>query len=489
MLSLFPRRLRTCLDTGLRIPAARRTLVLDIDALVPEAAPLARAWSTSADADLLQGDLSSVLARQELTRFLDHHAAARDRPAARTLADVVASLSCTVDDTDAGARLALPLWLEFEALPDLSLQLPAIAQVQTTIGLGPERDQEDDDGDLLGGPDARQMLLNSWNEALSEALLILKGSASNAIAAAAVLSRGGACPFMTGALLVPGLCRFGERLTQSVADSAELAERRRRHVAEKALKRSEGLVRELKTAPAVSPRHPVRPAEAAPQSVPEDHVLIVAEVKEVGSDRTKAVTRGYEGVIGRPVPLAPVPDLAKVRTALAFEFPHAVELIDRLLVDLLGRRTVGFRPTLFVGPPGTGKSRLASRLAHHLAVGLWRVDATRDGCASIGGTDRRWATSEPAHPLMAITRFGIANPIVLVDEIEKSATRTDHGRLWDSLLPLLEAETASRYPDPAFQAEVNLAHVSWIATANATDPLPGPLRDRLRVLEMPVPQI
>jgi hypothetical protein len=489
VLALVPRRLRTCLDTGLRIPAARRSLVLDIDALVPEAAPLAQAWRTSADVDPLQGDPSSILARRDLMRFLDRHAAASDLPAARTLADVVALLSCTVDDADAGARLALPLWLEFEALPDLVLQLPAIAQAQTAIGLGPVRDEEADDGDLPGGSDARQMLLESWNEALGEALLMLKGSASNAVTAAAVLSRGGTSEFMAGALLVPGLCRFGERLTQSVADSAELVERRRRHVAEKALRRSEKLLRELKAASAASPRHPVPLGEAAPRSVPEGHVLVVAQVKEVGSDRSKSVTRGYEGVIGRPVPLAPVPDLAKVRRELAFEFPYAIELVDRLLVDLVGRRDIAFRPTLLVGSPGTGKSRLVSRLAHHLAVGLWRVDATRDSCASIGGTDRRWATSEPSHPIMAIARFGIANPVVLVDEIEKSATRTDHGRLWDALLPLLETETASRYPDPAFQGEVDLAHVSWIATANAVDPLPGPLRDRLRVLAMPTPQI
>jgi len=165
-------------------------------------------------------------------------------------------------------------------------------------------------------------------------------------------------------------------------------------------------------------------------------------------------------------------------------------VIDRLLVDLDGsRRDVGFRPSLILGPPGSGKSRMTVRLAHHLAVGLWRIDATRDGCSTIGGTDRRWATSEPAHPLMAIARHGIANPIILVDEIEKAATRTDHGRLWDTLLPLLESETARAYPDLAFQAEVDLSHVSWIATANTVDPLPGPLRDRLRVLEMPAPQI
>jgi len=489
VLSLFPRCLRTCLDTALRIPAARQNLVMDIVALVPEAAPLARAWSGSADAveDPLSSDPSPVLARHTLTQFLDHHAAAWDRPAARTLADVVTLLSCTVDDADAGARLALPLWLEFEALPDLALQLPAIAEAQAAIGLGPAHGKEIDD-DLVAGSDARQMLLEAWNEALGEALLTLRGSASNAVAAAAVLSRGGTCEFMIGVLLVPGLSRFGETLTLSVARSAELAERRRRRAAERALQRSDKRLRELKASASASPRHPVPPADTKPRSVPEGHVLVVSEVQDT-PDRKMSVTRGYEAVIGRPIPLAPVPDLARLRASLAFEFPYAVNVIDRLLVDLVGRRDIGFRPTLLVGLPGTGKSRLVARLCHYLAVGLWRVDATRDGSSSIGGTDRRWATSEPAHPLMAVSRFGIANPVILVDELEKAPTRSDHGRLWDSLLPLLEAETARAYLDPAFQAEVDLSHVSWIATANAVDPLPGPLRDRLRVLEMAPPEI
>jgi ATP-dependent Lon protease len=81
----------------------------------------------------------------------------------------------------------------------------------------------------------------------------------------------------------------------------------------------------------------------------------------------------------------------------------------------------------------------------------------------------------------------VANPLMLVDEIEKASTRRDYGRLWDSLLPMLEPETARAYPDPAFQASVDISHVSWLFTANDIAALPGPLLDRLRVIEMPAP--
>lgn len=77
--------------------------------------------------------------------------------------------------------------------------------------------------------------------------------------------------------------------------------------------------------------------------------------------------------------------------------------------------------------------------------------------------------------------------MVLLDEIEKSATRNDYGRLWDCLLGFLELETNARYPDPALQTNLDLAHVSYVATANSLDPLPSPIRDRFKVVRFPKP--
>ena len=181
----------------------------------------------------------------------------------------------------------------------------------------------------------------------------------------------------------------------------------------------------------------------------------------------------------------PVPLLHEVRNRLLFEFPYAEQVIDFALADLVGKRTV----LLLVGEPGGGKSRFVRRLSEILNVGCWRTDASRADGATFGGTDKRWYSAEPCHPFLAIARVKHANPVVLIDELEKAGTRNDYGRLWDCILGFLEPETAARYPDPALQVTLDLSHVSYIATVNSIDPLPSPLRDRFRVVTFPKPRV
>ncbi|KWV48569.1 AAA family ATPase [Bradyrhizobium macuxiense] len=193
------------------------------------------------------------------------------------------------------------------------------------------------------------------------------------------------------------------------------------------------------------------------------------------------------GAINVALPLVQTPSLHEVRNTLLFEFPYAKDAIDFALIGLVGRNTVHFRPLLIVGDPGGGKSRFARRLGELLGVNVWREDASRADGAVFGGTDRRWYSAEPCHPFLAIAQGKSANPLVLIDEIEKAATRSDYGRLWDALLGFLEPETSMRYPDPALQTNLDLSHVNYVATANSVYPLPSPIRDRFRVVKFPKP--
>jgi ATP-dependent Lon protease len=206
------------------------------------------------------------------------------------------------------------------------------------------------------------------------------------------------------------------------------------------------------------------------------------------SAKMKDVVGPLKHAINAALPLVLVPSLQRVREKLAFEFPYAIDAIDFVLADLVGRTTVLLHPLLIVSAPGAGKSLFARRLAEVLGVSAWRTDASRSDSTVFGGTDRRWSTAEPCHPFLAISRAGHANPIVVLDELEKTATRSDFGRLWDCLLGFTEPETSARYPDPALQVTLDLSQVSYLATANSLDPLPAPIRDRFRVITFPMPQ-
>jgi ATP-dependent Lon protease len=217
--------------------------------------------------------------------------------------------------------------------------------------------------------------------------------------------------------------------------------------------------------------------------------LMVCRLDEAAmkNPKIRELITPMKSVVNAALPLVLVPPLHQVRAQLLCEFPYAASVIDFALADLIGRRTVRLRPLLMVGPAGGGKSRFARRLGEALSVGVWRTDASRSDGAVFGGTDKRWYSAEPCHPLLAIAQAGHGNPMILIDEIEKAATRSDYGRFWDCLLGFLEPETSSRYPDPALQTVLDLSQLSFVATANTVDPLPSPLLDRFRIVSFPKP--
>ena len=230
------------------------------------------------------------------------------------------------------------------------------------------------------------------------------------------------------------------------------------------------------------------PAAPSLDAAPEHHLVVArlgdAQMKNI---KLKDIIAPLKPVINVALPLVKPPPLHQAREILMFEFPYALDVIDFVLADLVGRATVRLRPLLLVGDPGGGKSRFARRLGEMLGVGVWRTDASRSDGAAFAGTDRRWYSAEPCHPFLAIAQAKHANPLVLLDELEKAGTRSDYGRLWDCLLGFLEPETNARYPDPALQVTLDLSQVSYVATANSLDPLPAPIRDRFRVITFPKP--
>ncbi|WP_162003363.1 AAA family ATPase [Microvirga tunisiensis] len=257
-------------------------------------------------------------------------------------------------------------------------------------------------------------------------------------------------------------------------------------VSEQAAKVQAALEKLPKEDLAISPASSTRKEELEANS--PSSVIVFRQVGNATTSEGKKVAKELESLTGKALPLVPVLDLVQARTALHREFPFATDAIDQILVDLVPRSHVQIRPTVLVGAPGSGKTRLARRLLSVLSIPHDVVPCGGLSDGSFAGTPRRWSTGEPSLPVALITRHRIAGPGAVLDEIEKAGTSRFNGQAHDALLAFLEKETACRFHDPYVQAPCDVSHVSWLMTANSLEGLPAPLRDRCRIISVPEPR-
>lgn len=199
---------------------------------------------------------------------------------------------------------------------------------------------------------------------------------------------------------------------------------------------------------------------------------------------TKGLWTACEKIVNADLPLRTVYN--DPTGTLVAEWPHAADVIRRLLAGISFGDVVKIRPTLLVGAPGTGKTSLLQAIAALLDTPHFVFPCASSGDNSFGGTPARWHSSQLSTPGETIRQHGVANPIVILDELEKAGRHYENGSLVDALLPMLEAHTASQYYETALDAPINLSHVSFVATANSLS-IPAPLRDRFDVVRMPDP--
>jgi hypothetical protein len=220
---------------------------------------------------------------------------------------------------------------------------------------------------------------------------------------------------------------------------------------------------------------------------PALELVVVPSLPEGGTGHRKEIQKSWKGISGEALPIVARGDVVEHRRALVAQWPHAAELIDVVLTDLAVRETVRFKPTLFLGPAGSGKSSLARAICDQVGLPceLYSMAGIADG--SLGGTSAQWSTAREAVPLQLVKSSRHASVGVIWDEVEKAGESRHNGNAMDTLLPMLEVDQARRFRDLALEVEVDLSMVSHFATANSLEGIPAPLRDRMRILVMPEP--
>ena len=144
-------------------------------------------------------------------------------------------------------------------------------------------------------------------------------------------------------------------------------------------------------------------------------------------------------------------------------------------------------PLLLLGSPGIGKTHFAKQLAGLLGTGMSLVPMSSMTAGwLLSGSSSQWKGARPGKVFEALVDGAYANPVIVVDEIDKASGDAQYDPL-GALYSLLEHDTASSFTDEFAEVPIDASQVIWITTANDPRGIPEPILNRMNVFEIQSP--
>lgn len=226
---------------------------------------------------------------------------------------------------------------------------------------------------------------------------------------------------------------------------------------------------------------------------PGDVERKLARLQEAGSQREYENLRVvYERMLERgperfQVKPSGVPDMVPLYEHL----PNFTDVLDDVKRHVAlaqdSRDGLEVTPMLLLGPPGIGKTHFARRVAQLLGTGLGFVSMSALTAGWVlSGASSQWKGARPGKIFETLVDGAYANPVMVVDEIDKARGEHAYDPL-GALYGLLEHDTAGTFVDEFAEVSIDASQVIWVATANDERAIPEPILNRMNVFEVQAP--